>query len=150
MEGRTGLAGKPGTGLTMEVNDRPDNKELRNFGLTSAIIVVLLFGLGLPWLRGHGWPRWPWYLSGALGVAGLAAPAALGPVYRVWMKFGHIMGRVNSTIILTVVFFVVFTPVGLIMRILNRDILNRKFDKETDSYRVASQPSNTKKLERPF
>jgi integral membrane sensor domain MASE1 len=127
-----------------------DNKTLRNFGLTSAVIVALLFGLALPWLRGHGWPLWPWYLSGAMLLTGLIAPGALRPVYRVWMKFGQFMGRVNSTIILTMVFFIIFTPVGIIMRAIRRDSLKRKLEKEHQSYRVQSEPSQRKKLERPF
>jgi hypothetical protein len=134
----------------METIPQLDNRTLRNFGLTTAIITVLLFGLGLPWLRGHGWSRWPWYLGGILFLAGVLAPALLAPVYRGWMKFGHFMGRVNSTIILTVVFFIIFTPVGLIMRIIHRDVLKRTFEKEAKTYRVQSEPTNTKKLERPF
>jgi predicted PurR-regulated permease PerM len=89
-------------------------------------------------------------MGGILFLAGVLAPALLAPVYRGWMKFGHFMGRVNSTIILTVVFFIIFTPVGLILKIINRDVLKRTFEKEAKTYRVQSEPTNTKKLERPF
>ena len=134
----------------MESTPGLQKKMLRQFGLTSALFVVLLFGLGLPWLKGHGWPSWPWYLSGALALTGLVAPAALGPIYKVWMKFGHFMGRVNSTIILSVVFFMIFTPVSLFMKVIRRDALSKQFDNEVESYRVPSAPLNPKKLERPF
>jgi len=127
-----------------------DRKTLRSFGITSAVIVVLLFGILVPWLRGASWPMWPWILSGSLLLAGSFIPGILGPVFRVWMKFGYIMNRVNTTIILTAVFFVIFTPVALIMKIIGRDVLYREFDQKTYSYRVTSEITEAKKMERPF
>ena len=134
----------------MDHNISMDKKTLRSFGITSGVIVVLLFGVLIPWLRGTGWPTWPWILSGSLLLAGLFMPGTLGPVFKVWMKFGHIMNRVNTTIILTVVFFVVFTPVALIMKIIKRDVLHRKFDLKAESYRINSDQTEAKKMERPF
>jgi len=136
--------------LTMDHNLSVDRKMLRSFGITSAVIVVLLFGLLIPWLRGTGWPMWPWILSGPLLLAALIMPGTLGPVLRVWMKFGHIMNRVNTTIILTAVFFVIFTPVSLILKIIGRDVLYREFDQEANSYRMTSEKTEPKKMERPF
>ena len=127
-----------------------DRKTLRSFGITSAAMVILLFGILLPWLRDSGWPLWPWIVSGSLALAGLFIPVILGPIFKVWMKFGHFMGRVNSTIILTVVFFVVFTPVALFMKIIGRDVLYREFEPETESYRIISEKTKPEKMERPF
>lgn len=134
----------------MDKNILPDKKMLRSFGITSGVIVILLFGILIPWLRGTGWPMWPWILSAFLILTGLIVPKALSPVFRVWMKFGHIMNRVNTTIILTVVFFVVFTPVALLMKIIGRDVLYREFEPETESYRIISEKTKPKKMERPF
>jgi len=125
-------------------------RTLRNFGITSAVMVALLFGVLVPWVRDHGWPSWPWFLAVILLTLGLLAPGALGPLYRVWMKFGHLMGRVNTAIILSVVFFLLFTPVALIMKLLQRDVLHRKLDPDAESYRVPSRPLNMKNFERPF
>jgi predicted membrane protein len=134
----------------MDTSATPDKKMLRNFGLTSGVIVILLFGLLIPWLRDALWPQWPWILSAVLILTGLILPAALSPVFKVWMKFGHFMNRVNSTIILTVVFFLIFTPVGLIIRIMGRDVLHRELDQEVESYRIASENPKIEKMERPF
>ena len=134
----------------MDTDLSHDRKTLRSFGLTSGVIVILLFGLLLPWLRGSGWPRWPWILAATLILPGVFMPFILGPVYRIWMKFGHIMGRINTTIILTVVFYVMFTPVGMIMKIIGRDVLHRKFDNNMDSYRITSEDPEIEKMERPF
>ncbi len=125
-------------------------RTLRSFGITFAVMVVGLFGVLVPWFRGHGWPRWPWILAGVFLILGLLAPWVLGPVYRVWMKFGHFMGRVNSAIILSVVFFLIFTPVALFMRLIGRDVLHRRLDPDAESYRVPSRPLNMKNFERPF
>jgi hypothetical protein len=125
-------------------------RTLRNFGITSSLMVVLLFGLLVPWIRGHGRPYWPWFLAGVLLASGMLTPRVLSPVYRIWMKFGHFMGRVNSAIILSIVFFLVFTPVALIMKLLHRDVLHRKLAPEAESYRIASRPLNMKNFERPF
>jgi predicted membrane protein len=134
----------------MEQNFSMDKKTLRSFGLTSGLIVILLFEFLVPWLRGSGWPAWPWVLSSLLILAGLIVPDALGPVFKIWMKFGQIMNRVNTTIILTTVFFLVFTPVALIMKIIGRDVMHRKFDKNTESYRITSEDQKIEKMERPF
>lgn len=127
-----------------------DRRTLRSFGITSAVMVVVLFGVLVPWVRGHGWPSWPWILAGVLLIAGLLAPRILSPVYRVWMKFGHFMGRVNSAIILSVVFFLIFTPVALFMRLIGRDVLHRRLDPDAESYKVPSRPLNMENFERPF
>jgi predicted membrane protein len=134
----------------MDYNLSPDRRTLRNFGITSAVIVVLIFGVLLPWLSGSGYPMWPWILSGSLILGGLLVPGKLGPVYRAWMKFGYFMNKINTAIILTVVFILVFIPIGLIMKIIGRDVLFREFDQESESYRIISENKEPKKMERPF
>jgi hypothetical protein len=125
-------------------------RTLRNFGITSAVMVALLFGVLIPWARGDGWPAWPWICAAVLLTSGLLVPGVLGPLYRGWMKFGHFMGRVNTAIILTAVFFLLFTPVAFIMKLFNRDVLHRKLDPAAESYRIPSRPLNMKNFERPF
>jgi predicted membrane protein len=128
----------------------PDGKTLRGFGITTGVIVITLFGLLIPWLRHSTWPRWPWVLATCLILTGLIIPRALGPVFKVWMKFGHVMNRVNSTIILTAVFYLVFTPVALFMKLIGRDVLHRKFDEKAESYRIKSDKMKAENFKRPF
>ena len=127
----------------------PDRKELRTFGLMTGGIVAVLFGLLLPWLFSHAFPLWPWIVAGVLGSLGLLAPAALGPVYRLWMKFGHVMGAINTRIILGLLFYVIFTPVGLAMRLFRWDPMRRR-KSDGGSYRVVNHPKSPKHMERPF
>ncbi len=127
-----------------------DRQGLRQFGLVTGGIFVGLFGLFFPWLLEIAIPTWPWVLGGVLAVWGLAAPGTLKPVYRAWMKFGLLLSRVTTPIVLGVVFFLVIFPTGLAMRLCGRDPMNRQFDDEAKSYRVSSIKAPKESMERPF
>ena len=127
-----------------------DRQGLRQFGLVTGGIFVGLFGLFFPWMLEIAIPTWPWVLGGVLAVWGLAAPATLKPVYRAWMKFGLLLSRVTTPIVLGVVFFLVIFPTGLAMRLFGRDPMNRQFDDEAKSYRVSSIKAPKESMERPF
>ena len=125
-------------------------QELRKFGFTTGAIVAVLFGLLLPWLFNHGYPYWPWILAGVLWLWAIIAPATLKPVYNGWMKVGHVLGWINTRIILGLMFFTVFFIAGLILKILGKDPMSRKIDKSAESYRVPSHVHNKDHVERPF
>ena len=133
-----------------------DRRGLREFALTTGTVVAVLFGLIIPWLLGRqiaflSWPgNWPWLLFTVLAAWGLIAPTTLRPLYRLWMRFGLVMSRITSPIILGLVFYLVFMPAGLIMRLFGKDAMNRKFDKNAGSYRVQSKKAPPENLERPF
>lgn len=100
------------------------HKQERQFGfLFAAVFTLAAF-----------WPLWPlhapkWYwLGGAVAwlAAALIAPRALAPLHKAWMAFGHVLGWINARIILGVVFFVVVTPIGLVMRLAGKDLLAMK------------------------
>jgi len=123
--------------------------ELRQFGLSTGAIVACLFGLILPWLLGRPVPVWPWVLFAVLGLAALAAPGILRPVYRGWMKFGAVLGAVNTRVILGVFFFLILFPVGLMRRLFGSDPMRRRFE-DGATYRIPSVKHSPKHLERPF
>jgi len=127
-----------------------DRKGLREFGLVTGAIVAVLFGLFFPWLL-ERWPPpwWPWIIFGVLTVLGLAAPMALNPVYKIWMRFGLIMSKIMTPLIMGIVFYIVITPVGLFRRLFAEDPLARTFD-DADSYRVPSKKAKVENLEKPY
>ncbi len=125
-------------------------RELRNFGLVTGSLFPALFGLLLPWLKAHPFPVWPWIACAILIGAGVAAPAVLRPVYVIWSALGRALGWLNSRIVLTVVFYAVVAPMGLVMRAFGADPMARRFDPEAESYRVASRRAPIKSIERPF
>lgn len=127
----------------------PDRRELRTFGLTTGGIVAVLFGLLLPWLLSHAFPVWPWAVAGVLGALGLVAPVALGPIYTLWMKFGHVMGAINTRLILGLFFYVILTPFGLVMRVFGWDPMRRR-PARGGSYRVETPAKSPQHMEKPF
>ncbi len=82
---------------------QPNKKELREFGFITGAIAAVLFGLLLPWLFDHELPRWPWIVAGILWVWALLLPTTLLPVYRGWIAIGHVLGWINTRIILVAV-----------------------------------------------
>ena len=127
-----------------------DRKGLREFGLTMAGAVVVIFGILLPWLFDRGWPLWPW-LGGAVLVAwSCLAPLSMRPVYRGWMIFGRTMGRIITPVILTATFFITIVPFGLVLRAMGKDPMRREFDPDAESYLIPSEAPPRDRLERPF
>jgi len=124
-------------------------KELREFGIIFGVIFVLLFGLFLPWLLEKSYPLWPWYILAVTGGLAIVFPAALKPVYKLWMKFGVVMAWLNTRIILGFVFYFVFMPFGLVMKLFGKDLLSRKLDPDLKTYRVVHQEEKSN-MENPF
>ena len=128
-----------------------DRKGFRDFGLVTGAIVAVLFGLFFPWLLDRALPLWPWIIFAVLGSWGLIAPMSLRPVYNVWMKFGLFMGTyIMTPLIMFIVFYGMFMPMGLVMRLFGKDGMARKLDSAAESYRIASTKAPAKNLERPF
>ena len=127
-----------------------DRRGLRQFALSTSAIIAVLFGLFFPWLLAINFPIWPWIVAGVLAGWGLAAPASLRPVYRGWMRFGLLLNRITTPIILGILFFFIITPIGALMRMFRRDAMARSFDEEAKSYRVPSTKRPKSHMERPF
>jgi O-antigen/teichoic acid export membrane protein len=127
-----------------------DRKGLRDFGLLMAAVIATLFGIVFPWLFERGWPLWPWALGLAFALPALFAPTALRPVYRGWMRFGLFMSRIMTPIVLGIVFFLVFTPVALIIKLLGKDAMRRKLDAAAPSYRIDARGRKMGDMGRPF
>lgn len=110
----------------------------RSFGL---IIAAVLAALGLwPIIAGRA-PRWGLFLVGAgFLVAALLFPAVLAPLNRLWTKLGLLLHRLVSPLILGIMFFLVITPIGLLMRILGKNPLKLEFDRSATSYWIHRAP----------
>ncbi len=124
--------------------------EYRQFGLVSSAIVIILFGLLLPFLGMFDYPLWPWVFAAVLSVWGLLLPATLRPVYSAWMKFGSVMNWINTRLILGLAFFLIFMPFGLVMRLLGKDPMRRTLLADAGTYRIPSQASEKESMERPY
>jgi hypothetical protein len=123
---------------------------LRRFALTTGAILAVLFGLALPWLLDLRFPIWPWPLGAVLMLWGLAAPRSLRPIYRGWMRLGLLLNRITSPLMLSLVFYLIFAPAGLIMRLAGHDPMKRRLTPEDPSYREPSHPAAPTSMERPY
>ncbi len=124
--------------------------ELRKFGFIMAAVIGVLFGLLLPWLFGANLPLWPWYIAAGFVVPAIIVPNVLGPVYKLWMRFGLVLGWINTRIILGILFYIMFTPVSLFFMIVRRDAMRRKYDNALQSYRVESHSRGKEQMEKPY
>ncbi len=99
-------------------------KELRKFGLAVGGTLCVLGAISF-W-RGHTYPPLVlWTIGAPLFLCGLVVPGILGPVERGWMKLAGVLGYVNTRIILTIVYYLVILPIGVLMRTLKGDPLDR-------------------------
>ena len=103
----------------------------KSFGIVF-FLVFLLIGI-YPLLSSNDVRFWSLLISLIFLILGLMNSKILTPLNRYWFKFGVILGKIISPIVMGVIFFLVVTPIGLIMRILKKDILNLKFNK-LDTY----------------
>jgi Saxitoxin biosynthesis operon protein SxtJ len=126
-------------------------RDLRKFGL----VVGGVFALLTIWCWWRGKPVYPYLLVPAapLLILGLVWPNSLKWVYLGWMSVALLMGLVVSTILLTLFFYLVVTPVGLLARAAGKDFLSRRLAPEAKSYwipRAASPRKQRAQYERQF
>ncbi len=110
-----------------------NTKEYRKFGLIMAAMVALFFGGLLPWIFSWSISFIPWIISASLLLTALLFPKVLFVIYRPWMLLGHVLGYINTRIILGVIFFALFVPIALILKIMNKDAMSRKLQSEEKS-----------------
>ena len=111
-----------------------DTKQIRRFGLIALIFFGILWGLAI-WKEHHLLK----YFFGALSILGigfLIIPGPLKPVYDGWLKVAHFIGLVFTTLVLTVAYYVVITPAGLLKRLFGGRPLPLKPDPDASTYWV--------------
>ena len=126
-------------------------RDLRKFGLTVGGVFLLLGGLFL-WRHK---PAWPYFLTPGVVLVffGLIAPRILKPVYILWMALAFSLGLVASTVVLTICYFLVITPLSLVGRLFGKDFLSEKIDRSAKSYwlpRDRSTPRQPADYEQQF
>ena len=134
----------------LALDNRSDRRRLRRFGLTVAIGLTVIGGVSF--LRHHTIaPRVLWTLAALIAAPALVVPAVLAPVERGWLAFGNVLAWVNTRIILTLLFYVVVTPVGVLMRFF-RDPLDRQLSETRASYwlRRPTGPFDAERYRRQF
>ena len=118
---------------------RDNKKQLRQFGLLVGGIFAAI-GLWPALVRAQAPRPWALALGVALVVPALVWPRGLTYVHRAWMAAAEGLGWVNTRILLSVIFYGLVTPMGIVMRRFGRDPMHRRFEPGMATYRV-SKPS---------
>ena len=116
---------------------------LKKFGRTMAFC-LLVIGLVLL-LRHKSSFTVLWAIGLIFFILAQARAVLLQPVYKIWMGLAFCLGWVNTRIILTLVYYLVVTPIGLMMRLLRKDLLNLRLEKSARTYWLKREVKNPTK-----
>jgi predicted membrane protein len=115
----------------------------RSFGIVF-FIVFLTISI-YPLLNSEGIRVWSLIISLTFLVLGLLNSKLLNPLNKIWFKFGLLLGKIISPIVMGIIFYTVVTPTALLMRILKKDLLNLKFNKKNTYWVEKSGPKSKMK-----
>ena len=111
----------------------------RGFGLTFSGVSTLV--AVWPVIHGHAPRGWPLLAALAFAFIALIRPQLLAPLNRWWTKFGLLLHRLVSPIVLGILFFTTIMPIGLGMRLFGKDFLRLRLDKHIDTYWIERTPA---------
>ena len=114
----------------------------RSFGIV--FFIVFLFIALYPITYSEDIRMWSLIISFIFIILGLLNSKILTPLNKLWFKFGVILGKIISPIIMGIIFFLVVTPIGLIMKVLGKDLLRLKFNKKDNTYWIEKNGPKSK------
>jgi len=126
-------------------NIKSRRRDLRSFGLTMGVVLGIIGGV-LLWRNRE---FYPYFLiaSGVFFSLGLLLPDLLKPLHKAWMSLAVVMGWVMTRFILFALFFLVVTPIGLLARLLSRDMLRLKIDRDSSSYWIKRSGNDVRRAD---
>lgn len=128
---------------------QPTTKDLRQFGLLVGGVFAVI-GLWPVVVRDESPRWWAMALGSLLIVLGAVVPQSLKQVHAGWMKVGHVLGSINTKIILGIIYYLLITPMGLVMRLMGKDPMHRALAKEATTYRVVRAPRPRQHMRNQF
>lgn len=128
---------------------RKTTRELRRFGFVMTL-PLLVIGIILFWRGKEGAP----YVIGLaflFSLAALVSPSVLRPVEHAWMALARVLSIVMTYVILTLTYYLIITPMGLILRLFGKDLLQKKYKSANTSYWVPVEPDGPcSRHEKPY
>ena len=115
----------------------------RSFGIVF-FLVFFLFSL-YPLINDNDILLWSLLVSIIILILGLINSKLLTPLNKIWFKFGIFLGKIISPIIMSIIFFLVVTPIGFTMRLLGKDLLNLKNNKNKSYWIENNGPKSNMK-----
>ncbi len=115
----------------------------RSFGIV--FFVVFLIIAIYPLINDGELRLWSLIISIIFLILGLLNSKILNQLNKLWFKFGILLGKIISPLVMGTIFFLVVTPIGLLMRLLNKDLLNLKFNKSSSYWVEKTEPKSKMK-----
>ena len=115
----------------------------RSFGIVFFIVFLLISTY--PLINQGELRIWSLLISLLFLILGIINSKVLSPLNKVWFKFGIFLGKIISPIIMGIIFFFVVTPIAFLMRILKKDLLNLKYNKNSSYWIEKTDPKSTMK-----
>jgi predicted membrane protein len=138
--------------IMLPLANKKDVKAMRSFALLMSLAFPLVFMLLLPWVFSGNIPYWPLAISAVLMSLYILYPKGIYYPYYVWMIIASILGWFNTSLILGLFFYIIITPIGLIMAFLGK--LQYKKQVNSDSNWIYKEDTelrkDKKRLEEPF
>jgi len=121
-------------------------KNLTKFAITIAIVFfvigILIFWKGSAKENGY----YLLTIAALFLVSGILMPKILSSVYKIWMGIAFTLGWFMTRLILSIMFYLIFTPIGVCIRLFGGDLLNKKFDRDTKSYWIKRKQTSFEKV----
>ena len=124
----------------MKIKNTVSNK---NFGLTFFIVFLIISFW--PLMNNEQIRIWSLVIALIFLILGMSNSKILTPLNTIWFKFGLILGRIVSPIVMGIIFFLIVTPISIIMRILGKDLLNLKYNNHKSYWIEKSGPKSKMK-----
>jgi len=115
----------------------------KNFGIVF-FLVFLIIAI-YPMINGNNLNLWALTISLFFLILGLINSKLLTPLNKLWFKFGILLGKIVSPLVMVIIFFLVVTPIAIIMRTLGKDLLNLKFNQNKSYWIERSGPKSKMK-----
>lgn len=113
----------------------------RSFGI---VFSILFFIISLyPLINSENIRIWALLISFVFLILGILNSRLLSPLNKIWFNFGLFLGKIISPLIMGLIFFLVVTPIGLLMRLFDKDILSLKYNKNK-SYWIEKNDAKSK------
>ena len=123
--------------------DQSNKSSNRSFGVVFFIVFLII---SLYPILNYGEIRvWALIISSIFLILGLVNSKFLSPLNNLWFRFGIFLGKIISPIIMGIIFYLVVTPIGLLMRILGKDLLNLKYNKNNSYWIEKNDPKSKMK-----
>ena len=115
----------------------------KSFGIVFFVVFLLISFY--PLLNSESIRLWSLIVSTIFLILGILNSNLLSPLNKLWFKFGILLGKIISPIVMGIIFFLVVTPIGLIMRLFGKDVLNLKYNDYKSYWIKKTGPKNKMK-----